>query len=219
MVLDGKLFRPGNALQTNTLYVVEQIPGLVVGGDATNELEKGYWGSYNVPYHKEIYDKSGYLGVDAKGGVMPYTQYQQAPRAKIFRQHQGEVHDLHTMQHFMRSNEYNRDPLVKDDNDPWDAICARGDLSESSPYAGGGYDSKVTSWRMAYHADSETDMEQGLASIINGPTAQNQPVFVWSTSGLDTPQNVHLGQPDAFDFEYEFIAIPAAHGHGEASLM
>ena len=50
MVLDGKLFKPGNALQKNTLYVIEQIPGLVVGGDATNELEKGYWSSYNGKY-------------------------------------------------------------------------------------------------------------------------------------------------------------------------
>ena len=62
MILDGKLFTPGQAMQENTLYVVEQIPGLVVGGDASNELEKGYWSSYNVPYHKEIYVKSGYQG-------------------------------------------------------------------------------------------------------------------------------------------------------------
>lgn len=47
MILDGNKFKPGNALPEEALYVVEQIPGLVVGGDATNELEKGYWSSYN----------------------------------------------------------------------------------------------------------------------------------------------------------------------------
>ena len=47
MVIDGKLFRPGNALQPNTLFVVEQIPGHVAGSDASDILAKGYWGSFN----------------------------------------------------------------------------------------------------------------------------------------------------------------------------
>lgn len=104
MVFDGKRFRPGNALEPHTLTVVEQIPGLVVSGDATNELVKGYWSSYNVPYHRSIYDISGYPSVDEKGGVSRYTQYQLAPRASIFRRDQGTVHDLESMQHIMRSN-------------------------------------------------------------------------------------------------------------------
>lgn len=104
MILDGKLFTPGQAMQENTLYVVEQIPGLVVGGDVSDELVKGYWSSYNVPYHKEIYVKSGYPDVDEKGGVATFTQYQQAPRAKIFRQDQSTVKDLKTMQRVMRAN-------------------------------------------------------------------------------------------------------------------
>lgn len=51
MVYDGKLFTPGNALQPNTLWVVEQIPGDVVGADVTSQLEKGYWSSYNGAKH------------------------------------------------------------------------------------------------------------------------------------------------------------------------
>lgn len=47
MIFDGKKFVPGNALQDNALYVVEQIPGYVAGSDATDVLEKGYWSSYN----------------------------------------------------------------------------------------------------------------------------------------------------------------------------
>ena len=38
--------------------VVEQIPGLVVFEDETQQLERGYWPSYNVPYFKVIYQKS-----------------------------------------------------------------------------------------------------------------------------------------------------------------
>jgi hypothetical protein len=59
MILDMKLFNPLNALPANTLFVVEQIPGLVQGSDVTNQLEQGFWPSYNVPYHKDIYVQSG----------------------------------------------------------------------------------------------------------------------------------------------------------------
>jgi hypothetical protein len=65
MVLDMKLFTPNNAMPPNTLFVVEQIPGLVQGSDVTNQLEQGFWPSYNVPYHKDIYVQSG----KSAGGV------------------------------------------------------------------------------------------------------------------------------------------------------
>ena len=47
------------ALPPNTLFVVEQIPGQVAGGDVTDQLVEGFWPSYNVPYHKDIYVASG----------------------------------------------------------------------------------------------------------------------------------------------------------------
>ena len=31
MVIDYNLFKPGNALQDNTLWIIEQMPGLVMG--------------------------------------------------------------------------------------------------------------------------------------------------------------------------------------------
>ena len=45
---------------------------------------------------------AGYDAVDAKAGHTLYTEYQQAPRAKIFRRDQGTVSDLPSMQHMMR---------------------------------------------------------------------------------------------------------------------
>ena len=36
------LFSPGTELVPGTLVVAEQIPGLVVYGDVTQELERGY---------------------------------------------------------------------------------------------------------------------------------------------------------------------------------
>ena len=49
-VVNVGMFTPGQALLPNTLTIVEQIPGLVVSGDATQDLERGYFPSYIVPY-------------------------------------------------------------------------------------------------------------------------------------------------------------------------
>lgn len=62
----------------------------------------GYWPSYNVPFHEEIYNKSGYPDVVAVQG--PDFSYQLAPRAKIFRRDQGKVTDIEVMKMMMRYN-------------------------------------------------------------------------------------------------------------------
>jgi hypothetical protein len=95
--------------------------------------------------------------------------------------------------------EFQTDPLA--DGSPWNAICARGDLEDSSnPYAGGGYDTKVATWTSLMR----TDMCAMQAVVVNGPTAQDQTPFQWSTSGLGET-NSHLGMPDVFDFEFESV--------------
>lgn len=91
MILDMKKFLPYNALPDETLFIVEQIPGLIQGSDCTEQLERGYWSSYNVPYHKDIYLQSGYGIIDELSRHLLYTEYQQAPRAKIFRRDQSNV--------------------------------------------------------------------------------------------------------------------------------
>jgi hypothetical protein len=47
MVMDLKKFSAGSALQPEALFVVEQIPGMMAGDDATDQLMRGYWPSYN----------------------------------------------------------------------------------------------------------------------------------------------------------------------------
>ena len=42
MVVDFKKFKPGHALGKGTLWVVEEIPGLVMGADETETLSRGY---------------------------------------------------------------------------------------------------------------------------------------------------------------------------------
>lgn len=195
MIFDGKKFAPGNALQDNALYIVEQIPGYVAGGDATDVLEKGYWSSYNVPYHQDIYVKSGYGSVDAKADHALFTEYQMADRAQLFRRDVGKVSSLDDMEYIMRQNDFQTDPIAA--GDPWGAICARGDLEPSSPSGSGGTDSKISSWSALKKGTLE-------AYIINGPTSQGQKPFAWSTSGLSASYS-HMGQPDLFDFEFETV--------------
>ncbi|KAL1437652.1 hypothetical protein MTO96_048733 [Rhipicephalus appendiculatus] len=51
MVLDYKLFMPGKSVQPGTLWLVEQLPGIMDTADISPVLNKqGYWASYNEAY-------------------------------------------------------------------------------------------------------------------------------------------------------------------------
>ena len=43
MIVNMGLFKPGTALPSDLLWVIEQIPTYVAGGDVTQQLERGYW--------------------------------------------------------------------------------------------------------------------------------------------------------------------------------
>jgi hypothetical protein len=212
MVVDYKLFTPRSALKKDTLWVSEQIPGLVARADVTQQLERGYWPSYNVPYFEEVYNRSGYPAVlahfAAGGGPTGLEQlsglkYQTAPRANIFRRDQGAVADLAGFKRLMRSNDYENDPYAG--GDPDKAICIRGDLGARAS-DGGCLDSKVIGRAGV--------MAGGVAEAVNGPTRgsgpRKLPVFAWGS----TPKGVsHVGLPEAFDFEFEAMVmtpLPAA---------
>lgn len=50
MVLDYKLFTPGEPIIPGTLLILEQLPGIVEVADMSVFLqEKTYWASYNLP--------------------------------------------------------------------------------------------------------------------------------------------------------------------------
>lgn len=63
MVVDLKLFEPGEQLRPGLLTVAEIMPGGWQVADTTQELERGYWPSYNIPYFPEVYNRTGYPGV------------------------------------------------------------------------------------------------------------------------------------------------------------
>ncbi|XP_046361181.2 phospholipase B-like 1 isoform X2 [Haliotis rufescens] len=187
MVIDLKRYQPRKHLEDNLLWVVEQIPGLVIAADQTAILRKGYWASYNVPFYESIYNISGYPEFVSVHGS-DYS-YEMAPRAKIFRRDHSTVHDVVTARQLLRSNDYVHDPFSEDN--ACYAVCCRGDLVTPVPMAFGCIDTKVTDFNLALNSS---------ASIINGPTTTNHmEPFDWSKEF----ENIsHIGLPQRYDFSF-----------------
>lgn len=186
MVLDLKKVTIKKSLGDGTLYIVEQIPTYVEYSEQTNVLRKGYWPSYNIPFHQKIYEWSGYPRLVKKLGL-DYS-YDLAPRAKIFRRDHGKVTGMASMKHIMRYNNYKTDPYSK--GDPCNTICCREDLNEANPSPGGCYDTKVADIFLA---------SQYTAYAISGPTVEdNLPVFSWSQFN----KTLHKGMPEVYNFDF-----------------
>jgi hypothetical protein len=187
MLIDYSRFRPGAPLPAGTLWVVEQMPGMVVGADLTDSLRYGYWPSYNIPAFASIYNISGFASLQARYGAL--FSYDLAPRAQIFRRDHHLVSDLASLQALMRYNDYKNDPASY--GDPTATICARGDLLESGAGPFGCYDTKVTS---AALRPSWTTLAE------SGPTrSHGLPPFSWA----EYPAAVHDGQPEVWQFGFE----------------
>ncbi|XP_020500493.2 phospholipase B-like 1 [Labrus bergylta] len=186
MVVDLSRVSLGHSIKSGALTVVEQIPGKVAHSDQTQALRRGYWPSYNIPFHADIYDLSGY-------GVMwnRYGEdfsYDLCPRAKILRRDQAKVSDLNSLKHIMRYNNYKRDPYSK--GHPCKTLCCRNDLRPRRPRPGGCYDTKVTNYQMAIKL---------VAEAINGPTTHGglRP-FSWQSFNLSN----HQGLPHTYNFSF-----------------
>ncbi|KAG2464006.1 phospholipase B-like 1 [Polypterus senegalus] len=187
MILDLNKIELKRWIEPGALYVVEQIPGVVEFSDQTDILRKGYWPSYNVPFHKKIYNESGYPVMWEQYG--DDFSYDLCPRAKIFRRDQNRVNDIVSLKRIMRYNNYTKDPYSE--GNPCKTICCREDLQSEQPSPGGCYDTKVTD----YHA-----AKMFLAEAINGPTVQgNLPVFSWMTFN----STLHVGLPPTYKFKFE----------------
>ncbi|XP_032109600.1 phospholipase B-like 1 [Sapajus apella] len=186
MVLDLKKVKLNHSLDKGTLYIVEQIPTYVEYSEQTDVLRKGYWPSYNVPFHEKIYNWSGYPLLVQKLGL-DYS-YDLAPRAKIFRRDQGNVMDMASMKYIMRYNNYKNDPYSK--GDPCNTVCCREDLTSSNPNPGGCYDTKVSDIYLA---------SQYTSYAISGPTVQGGlPVFRWNRFN----KTLHQGMPEVYNFDF-----------------
>ena len=233
MVVDFKLFSKGKALVPNTLWVIEEIPGLVKGGDQTATLARGYWPSYNVPYYAEVYNRSGYkqlfdddddsaaaaiLGAAGTpsppppmtapgydGGGSEYTIG--APRSKIFRRDEGKVVDLQSFKNILRYANYTDPYAISAETGKVNygcALCMRGDLGgNGTAGAGGCYDTKVTSSTL--FANMSCHAVSGPSSMASS-TESVLPPFSWRPTIDD--KTLHLGLPQTYNFP--FVPITAA---------
>ncbi|CAB3977828.1 Hypothetical predicted protein [Paramuricea clavata] len=205
MVLDYKRFTPGQPVVPETLWVLEQLPGMVQMADLSLYLKQnGYWASYNIPFFEAISTVSDQDSMVKKYGS--WFDYNLAPRAQIFKRDQSKVVDLDSMMKLMRYNDYTHDPLAKCNCTPpysaENAISARCDLNPASgkyPFGAlghrqhGGTDAKVTSYELS---------QSFKVYAVSGPTHDQQPVFNWTMSGWKRP----LGHPDQFNFEPVMIS-------------
>ncbi|KAL5017012.1 hypothetical protein ScPMuIL_006601 [Solemya velum] len=202
MIVDYKQFKPGQPPKEGLLYVLEQIPNLIVYDDMTDFLQKQtYWPSYNTAFFPEIFNMSGdQANVDKFGD---WFTYDHTPRANIFRRDHINVKDIDSMMKMMRYNDFKHDPLSRCNCTPpysgENGISARSDLNPANgsyPFGAlghrchGGTDMKLTNSSM---------FSASLGFIaISGPTWDSLPPFQWSTSGFDIP---HFGHPDVFKFD------------------
>ncbi|XP_059893075.1 phospholipase B-like 1 isoform X1 [Gadus macrocephalus] len=194
MVLDLNKVSLGRSMEDGALTVVEQIPGKVLHSDQTQALRRGYWPSYNVPFHADIYNLSGYGVMWRRYGEE--FSYDLCPRAKILRRDQSRVSSLSSLKHMMRYNNYKRDPYTR--GHPCKTICCRDDLKLRRARPGGCYDTKVTDYHMS---------RQLVAEVINGPTTQGglRP-FSWRWFN----GTAHKDLPPTYNFT--FIAVrPTLH--------
>ncbi|KAM9716279.1 phospholipase B-like 1 [Menidia menidia] len=186
MVVDLSKISLRHSIRKGALTVVEQIPGKVLHSDQTPVLRSGYWPSYNIPFHTEIYNLTGYSLMWKRYGED--FSYDLCPRAKILRRDQAKVSDLRSLKHMMRYNNYKRDPYSK--GHPCKTICCRNDLRPRRPRPDGCYDTKVTDYQMAL---------QLAAEAINGPTTQGglRP-FSWQSFNLTAHQDL----PHTYKFDF-----------------
>jgi hypothetical protein len=186
-----KKFTPGQPIQNDTLWIAEQIPGLVQSQDVSGILQYGYWPSYNVPFSPYINQVSGIYDLLKKHPDASATlSYQQCSRSTIYRRDQTKVDSMDGIKHILRYNDYTRDPLSK--NNPGYAIASRFDL-EGKGTCAGGYDSKATSW-------SSIMKRGGEIEIINGPTYENVPVFEFH--GQCSAREGSVGLPKTWKFNW-----------------
>lgn len=157
MVVDNKRFVPGTPPGAGTLWVLEQLPGVVEAQDVTEILVRdSYWASYNIPYFSNIFNLSGFARLEEKYG--DFFSYTRNARARLFRRDQGSVVDVPSLQRLMRYNDYQHDPLSHCDcSPPFSAelaIAARGDLNA----ANGSY--SLPFFGLRDHAETDTKLSR-----------------------------------------------------------
>eukprot|EP00913_Durusdinium_trenchii_P033765 g31609.t1 len=167
MIAKMSEFKEKEDLPDGFLTVLEQMPGTIMWEDVTHILRaQGFWVSYNSPFFQKI--------------------------REIFARDVGRATDFATVQHLLRYNDWQHDPLSahgyegpKEPNAPENAIAARYDLHPwpqvRKPF--GNTDAKLC---------RAAECLQLRFSAVSGPTADQQAPFEWTGQWHSSP---HLGHP------------------------
>jgi len=190
-------------LPPGTVVVGSQLPNFYMYEDVTPFINQhGYWASYNVPYFKAAWVRSGYQLMERMYGDL--FSWENTPRAKIFRQRQGNITDLESLKRFMRYNDWQHDPLAL--NCPMNQIAARADLSPANgsdplcllaPF--GAVNAKIS---------SSSRLKTFTAEYIVGPTHDTQPTFSWSPEFVAKYPIPHYGQAKTYNFDWHTMRHP-----------
>jgi len=181
LIIDTKLFNPGQKPQNGFLTATEQVPGYLQTGDRTDELIQVRWiPSINTPFYEKVYNGSGYPE-KVKETQCDYWSYDKCSRNLIMKRDViSKIHSYQDFKTFMRSNDWKNDPLCN--NDAAEAILSRYDLRPveclhqgtmtQCPAAFGGLDSKATTMGLA----------RKLAfDAISSPQYETQPAWEFGT--------------------------------------
>ena len=195
MALDkNKVNLINKTIDIDAFYIVEQLPGFTKINNATSFLKFGYWGSYNVPYDREIYKRSGIQEIiDEIPSMASSLDYDNCARTKIFRREQSSADNLEGFMKLLRLNKYKSDPYSE--GNPAYAISARADLSGR---CSGAYDAK---------AGVLSEFKDGKVKVyfIGGPTWDEEDgigPFKWSESAEKCQNHAHYLIPDTFQFDW-----------------
>ncbi|BFZ11880.1 hypothetical protein BsWGS_14919 [Bradybaena similaris] len=202
MIIDYNRFQPFNKVPIPGMFhLLEQIPGTIEYQDLTKLLyNNSYYGSYNVAYFPDIFNKSG--GPDAVAKYGDWFTYDKNPRALIFKRDVKKVRDLTSMTKLMRYNNFQHDPLSKCNCTPpysaENAIACRDDLNPIN----GTYEFDALGHRPHIATDMKLTSNQLFRTLsflaISSPTYDDLPPFQWSKS--DYNYLSHVGHPDLWNF-------------------
>ena len=191
MILDTKGVEFGNypKIKSESLMIIEQMPGMIEINDVTDHLKFGYWPSYNLPYGKNISHNANIsqtVKSKPERNMQLFSEYDSCSRANIMRRDQNKIYDIESMKEFMHYNNYTNDPFSQ--GKPTESIAARGDLREKNPICFGAFDSKLSSVRELKENSTKN------IYLYSGATKMVKPLLNFTSKAC---QNVkHIGIPD-----------------------
>lgn len=188
VIVDFKEFKYGKGFDANFIDVIDETPMGTRVKDATPHiLEKGFFGTFDVPYDDEVYNMAGY-DVLAKDNPEMYS-YTENARYKFMDRKQDSISSIDRMKTIIYFN--NPKTAGEQQNSYEYAMAGRLDLKSTDAECSGAIDSKATSLIRVLH-----NYWEGVSS----PTHDDQsPVKL---DGDVCKAEAHEGVPNELNFNW-----------------